>query len=152
MPVTKLLKITEPSDVLISIPDPVINTVITPVTPPPINKPPIANAGPDQSLVIPATATTINSVLNGSASTDPEGTTLTYGWRKISGPTAGTIAMPATSITSVNGLVAGTYVFELEVTDNLSATATDVVTVTVTDGVPYVRPRRNVRGLKINRN
>ena len=72
-------------------------------------------------------------------------------WSKVSGPSC-TITTPSSDTTTVTGLSNGTYVFELEVTDNLSATATDTVTVTVTDGVPYVRPRRNIRGLKINRN
>lgn len=50
--------------------------------PPPDNKPPIANAGPDQ-VVLPKAVV----MLNGSLSTDPDGTVLqSYKWIQTSGP------------------------------------------------------------------
>lgn len=45
------------------------------------NRPPIANAGPDQTY-----KGRDNVVLNGTASSDPDGQKLTYEWKKISGP------------------------------------------------------------------
>ena len=90
------------------------------------NIPPTANAGPDQTITLPTN--TVN--LNGSG-TDPDGTISTYLWTKISGPAAGTITNAAAAATSVTGLVAGIYKFELKVTDNGGATARDTMQVTV---------------------
>jgi hypothetical protein len=90
------------------------------------NVPPVANAGIDQSITLPA-----NSVsLNGSQSSDADGT-ITYLWSKFSGPAAGTITNGSSAIATASGLTEGTYVFRLTVTDNNSATATDDVTITV---------------------
>jgi hypothetical protein len=135
MPTTKTFTVSQPSTVTVSASDPILTEVIIPIVPP-VNQPPVANAGADQSLVIPVTATTINSTLNGSLSKDPEGTALTYGWRKASGPAAGTIAVPNAAITAVNGLVAGVYVFELRVVDALGLFGVDTMTITVTQTIP----------------
>ena len=93
------------------------------------NQPPIANAGKDTTIAIPATT----AILNGSASTDPSGTIANYAWVQVSGPSTAGIASPDASITDVNTLIAGVYVFELTVTDNQGATSTDSVTITVLD-------------------
>jgi len=91
-----------------------------------VNKPPVANAGDDITITLP-----ISTVqLDGAASSDPDGDIKSYSWAKISGPAA-TIATPDAVSTAVNGLVAGTYVFELTVTDNSNATAKSSVTITV---------------------
>jgi hypothetical protein len=135
MPTTKTFTVSQPSTVTVSASDPILTEVIIPIVPP-VNQPPVANAGADQSLVIPVTATTINSTLNGSLSKDPEGTALTYGWRKASGPAAGTISVPNAAITAVNGLVAGVYVFELRVVDALGLFGVDTMTITVTQTIP----------------
>lgn len=136
MPVTKTLDITQPSTVVITVPDPVINTVVTPIVPP-INKPPVANAGVDQSLVIPSTATSINSTLNGSQSSDPENLPLTYGWRIVSGPGA-IITNPTQSITAINNLIVGTYLIELRVVDSANQMGVDTMTIVVTKQAPPV--------------
>jgi hypothetical protein len=94
---------------------------------PPLNTPPVAHAGPDQSITLPT-----NSVmLNGAGSTDPDGSVLIYNWLKIAGPSTGTITNPAFVSTTVNGLIAGIYTFELTVTDDSSATSKDTVIITV---------------------
>ena len=87
---------------------------------------PIANAGANQSITLP-----INSVILSGSGTDVDGTITAYAWTKISGPAAGTITNPTTAATSVTGLVAGVYSFELRVTDNNGATDTDTIQVTV---------------------
>jgi hypothetical protein len=90
------------------------------------NKPPVARAGNDLTITLPT-----NSVqLDGSASTDPDGTIKSYGWVKISGPAA-TITTPSAARSTVTGMLAGTYVFELTVTDDKGATAKDRITITV---------------------
>ncbi|MBS1509716.1 MAG: right-handed parallel beta-helix repeat-containing protein [Bacteroidetes bacterium] len=90
------------------------------------NIPPTANAGLNQSITLP----TNFADLTGSGS-DPDGFIISYRWTQISGPAAGTFTNANAAVTQVMGLVAGTYQFELTVTDNSGATATDVVTVTV---------------------
>ena len=94
---------------------------------PPLNTPPVSNAGPDQSITLP-----VNSVaLNGTGSTDPDGTIIGFTWTKVAGPVAGTICNPATSSTTVTGLTAGVYTFELSIVDDSSAIDRDTVIVTV---------------------
>ncbi len=90
------------------------------------NKPPLANAGADVNITLPTSGTQ----LNGSTSSDADGTIVSYAWAKISGPAA-TISQPAAASTAITGLTEGTYVFELTVKDNQGATGTDRVTVTV---------------------
>lgn len=90
------------------------------------NKPPVANAGADITISQPANATQ----LNGSGSSDADGSIASYAWTKISGPAA-TISQPASAVTTITGLTEGVYIFELVVTDNQGATAADRVTVTV---------------------
>src|ERR1019366_4376852 len=79
--------------------------------------PPVANAGPNQTITLPADSVT----LSGSGS-DADGTVVSYLWTKISGPSSGTITSPGSATTSVSGLVQGSYQFQLQVTDNLGAT------------------------------
>lgn len=90
------------------------------------NASPIANAGLNRTITLPTNSVT----LNGSGSSDPDGTITSYAWTKISG-LAGTISSPNAVSTSVTGLVAGTHTFRLTVTDNLGAQSSDTVTVTV---------------------
>lgn len=91
-----------------------------------INHPPVARAGDDQSITLPA-----NSVrLDGSRSSDPENNIIAYAWTKISGPS---FQMgDATAVqTSIAHLVEGAYLFALTVTDAGELTDSDTVQVTV---------------------
>lgn len=96
------------------------------------NTPPTANAGPNQSI----TGTSVS--LNGSSSTDPDGTITTYAWTRVSGPNTPTIVSPGSANTNVTGLIAGTYVFDLTVTDDDGATGSDQVQITVQPNQPPV--------------
>jgi gliding motility-associated-like protein len=89
------------------------------------NVAPVANAGGNKSITLPANSV----VLNGSG-TDSDGTIAGYSWAKVSGGTATLTNANMASLT-VSGLVAGTYVFRLTVTDNQGAQASDDATVTV---------------------
>jgi PKD domain len=75
------------------------------------NKPPVAIVG--QSIL----STDGTATLSGSNSTDPEGLPLTFSWKQLSGPTTAAIASPTTSNPVVTGMISGTYVFTLTVTD-----------------------------------
>ncbi len=91
------------------------------------NKAPIAMAGSDQVITLP-----IDSVLlDGSASSDPDGTIREWLWKKIAGPASFTIVNNSNSKTSVRNLVTGIYQFELRVKDDDGSTAMDTVRITV---------------------
>jgi hypothetical protein len=100
-------------------------------TPPPVtNQAPTVSAGSNKTITLPTNSVT----LTGTAS-DADGTIASYAWTKVSGPTA-TIASPSAISTNITGLVAGSYVFNLKVTDDDGATANANVTVTVSSGTP----------------
>jgi hypothetical protein len=96
------------------------------------NQAPIANAGPDQSIILPASSI----VLKGSA-TDADGTISSYLWTQQGGPTA-TLSGTSSATLSVSNMVAGTYTFRLVVTDNKNATSIDEVTVLLYNQLPTV--------------
>jgi len=96
--------------------------------PPPANQAPVANAGPDQT--VDASVSSVS--LDGSASYDPDGSIVKYQWIQVSGRGGVTITNTGAVSPSVYGLSAGSYVFQLTVTDNSGATATDQVQVTMT--------------------
>ena len=95
----------------------------------PTNQPPVANAGPDQSVTLPNAAT-----LNGSVTDDALPTaTKTAGWSVVSGPGSATFAQPTQASTTATFAAAGTYVLRLTGSDG-ALSAADDVTVTVTAG------------------
>ena len=91
------------------------------------NLPPVANAGADTTLVLPTDMVT----LNGCSSSDPEMADLSFKWTKISGPGAFLLREDSLCSVRVNGLVEGTYSFELTVTDIDGLSGKDTVVVTV---------------------
>lgn len=91
------------------------------------NKIPIANAGPNTSYQSSAASFT----LNGSGSSDPDGSIQSYAWRQISGPNTSVLASAASASTSVTQFVQGTYQYRLTVTDDKGANASDTVTITI---------------------
>lgn len=91
------------------------------------NRMPVASAGPDQQVAPGAVV-----ILDGSASSDPEGSPLTYRW--IVGRTPG----PAVTLSDTSAVApafvaaeAGEYVFGLVVSDGTHTSYQDVVTVRV---------------------
>ena len=91
------------------------------------NQAPVANAGSNQTITLPASTAT----LNGSASSDPDGTIAGYQWSQTSGPSASTLSSTSTANITVSNLVQGTYTYQLKVTDNAGSSSTASVTVTV---------------------
>ena len=86
--------------------------------------------GPTQ-IFAPATSVT----LSGTTSGDVDGSIASYLWTQISGPNTASILTAQSSATNITGLIAGTYVFQLRVTDNnLGAIGTATQTVTVFRG------------------
>ncbi|MDQ3970708.1 MAG: PKD domain-containing protein, partial [Thermoproteota archaeon] len=108
-------------------------------TPPPSNTPPVANAGPDQTV-----NETKSVTLSGRSSTDSDGTITSYSWRQTVGPTVtlnstntATVGFTAPSVTADT-----TLTFSLTVTDNAGASASDTVNVLVknVDQTPTNQP------------
>jgi len=98
-----------------------------PPTPPP-NTAPIAYAGPDVLVPLPATS----GVLDGFAM-DSESNVVRYSWQKVDGPGAYSIESPDSLRTNLTNLQSGWYGFELAVTDVGGLTGKDTVGVLVYD-------------------
>jgi uncharacterized protein YjdB len=92
----------------------------------PSNTPPTANAGADKTITLP----TNNVLINGTGS-DPDGSITAYAWTRVSGPNTPTLTNANTANLTASGMIAGTYIFRLTVTDNGGLTASDDVTVNV---------------------
>ncbi len=103
------------------------------IIPPPPNLPPVVLTGAAQTLTLP----TSNTVLDGSRSYDPDGSIISYAWVLVSG-TGGILATPSAAFTKVSGLMQGTYIYQLSVTDNNNATssALDTIIVNAADSIP----------------
>lgn len=91
------------------------------------NRPPVANAGPDQTI----TLQTNTVMLDGSGSTDPDNNITTYAWTKISGPSSFNIVNTNAVQTQVANLVQGVYEFELKVTDAGGLFSKDTVQIAI---------------------
>lgn len=93
------------------------------------NRPPLANAGPDQTV-------TVGSVvqLDGSRSSDPDGDRLSYSWRFVSLPpgSQATLSDPGLVDPTFVADVVGEYLLELTVDDGKGERASDQVKVTAT--------------------
>jgi hypothetical protein len=108
------------------------------VQPPPGgNQAPTANAGADQSDV----AVDSPVLLDGSASSDPEGTPLTFSWTITQAPEGSTAALvnPTTATPTFTPDVAGSYTILLEVSDG-EATASDSVVIATAGAEPPTPP------------
>jgi len=95
---------------------------------PPINRPPLVDAGPDQTITLP----TDTASLSATATDDglPATSTLTASWRKVSGPGPVTFADASSLTTSATFVDPGDYVLELKVSDG-QLFSTDTLTITL---------------------
>jgi len=100
--------------------------VPTPTSTPAPNIAPIANAGPDQSLVARSTVT-----LDGSASSDGNGDALRYQWTISAAPVGSraTLNSPTTARPTIIPDVAGTYRIALVVSDGNANSPSDEVSI-----------------------
>ncbi|HSL26380.1 MAG TPA: PKD domain-containing protein, partial [Acidimicrobiia bacterium] len=93
------------------------------------NLPPVADAGPDQTITLPATAN-----LDGTASTDSGGAGIaSYFWQQTSGPAGASVAEPDSALSAVALPQPGTYGFQLTVTDGDGLFDVDTVQVEALD-------------------
>jgi hypothetical protein len=90
------------------------------------NKPPIADAGPSQTIQLP-----VDSVAVSGTATDGDGKVVGFLWSEVSGPNTATIAYTGAASTKIRGLIAGTYLFQFMVNDDMGATGVDTISITV---------------------
>ena len=99
----------------------------------PVNTAPVANAGADITISLPAST----AVINANGSIDLDGNIVRYLWRKISGPGGDIIQTPNNVSSNISGVsIPGVYVYELMVADNRAASQFDTVQITVNNGPP----------------
>ena len=99
----------------------------------PANTAPVANAGAAQTVLVGATVT-----LNGSASSDANGDTLTYSWTITSKPGSSTAALSSATVVNptFTADVVGAYNLSLIVNDGKVSSAAATVTVTAYNSPP----------------
>lgn len=95
------------------------------------NNVPVANAGTAQNISTGATVT-----LDGSASSDADGDTLTYSWSVVSVAVGSSANLSSTDVVNPSFVadVDGEYVFELVVNDGTIDSDADTVTITASTG------------------
>ena len=92
-----------------------------------LNRPPVANAGTDQTITLSVNAVT----LDGGASIDPDNNINDYAWRKLSGPSSFTLVNSNSVQAQATNLAVGVYLLELTVTDSQGLFDKDTTIVTV---------------------
>jgi K319-like protein/Kelch motif protein len=100
---------------------------ITVYNPNPGNHAPVANAGQDLTIVLPANT----AMLDGTGSRDEDNNIITFKWSKISGPSSFQITNTGSQQTLASSLVEGVYQFELKVADAGGLVCWDTMEVTV---------------------
>jgi hypothetical protein len=90
------------------------------------NTAPVAEAGPDQSILTSSSVT-----LNGSGSSDANGDTLTYNWSFTSKPAGSTATLSSSTVSAptFTADLAGSYILSLVVNDGQVSSGTDTVTI-----------------------
>ena len=111
------------------------------------NTPPIANAGPDQTVTAGRTV-----ALNGALSSDVDGHALTYAWTLLSRPAGSVAALSNASVVNPTFVAdkVGTYVVQLIVNDGFVNSIPDTVSVTVVLPSPVLRARAAGRQVQLS--
>ncbi|MEO8136003.1 MAG: Ig-like domain-containing protein, partial [Betaproteobacteria bacterium] len=94
----------------------------------PVNGAPVVNAGANQTITLPATASLTGSATDDGLPNPPA--TLTYTWTKVSGPGTVTFASATSATTTATFSAAGSYVLRLTANDSALSGSADV-TITV---------------------
>ncbi len=110
------------------------------VPPPNVNRPPVVDAGPDQTITLPTNTVTLDGVVTDDGlPTCPcavtgwccfNGPPLTITWSVVSGPGPVTFANAASAVTTATFTTPGTYVLRLTASDS-ALSSSDETTITV---------------------
>lgn len=109
---------------------------------------PVANAGGDQNIF---TESTIE--LSGKNSTDSDNDTLSYSWSIVSAPT-GSAALLSSADTVTANIVpdaSGSYVISLVVSDSVSSSTSDTMTITASINADFYTPAPIIDALQLER-
>lgn len=103
------------------------------------------NVGPTATAVYHVTFSqrVIRVDLDGTSSFDDKGI-VTYHWRQTSGP-ATVIADTSAQVTQVTGILSGTYIYELKVTDEDGLTSTYLLTIVVAPPRIHFSPKYGIQ-------
>ena len=97
---------------------------------------PTVTIGAAQTITLPTNSTTLTSSATAGTGTILKSCT----WSQVSGPNTAVITTPSAWNTTVTGMIAGAYVFQVSVTDTSSNTSTAKVTVTVVQPATAIAP------------
>ncbi len=103
------------------------------------NTPPVADAGPNQTVAVGATV-----IHSGSGSSDVDGNALTYSWTLITKPSGSTAALSGANTVSPTFVVdkPGMYIAQLVVNDGLADSIPSTVTITTQNTPPVAHAGR----------
>ena len=101
------------------------DTIVVIVNPAPVNQPPVVNAGPDQTITLPATASLSGLPATTACPTRPRAVTTT--WSKVSGPGTVTFGNASARATTATFSLAGSYTLRLTASDSALSTSDDIV-------------------------
>ncbi|HEX6811551.1 MAG TPA: hypothetical protein VF384_08005, partial [Planctomycetota bacterium] len=108
-----------------------VDTIVVTVQEPPVNQPPVVDAGPDDTVLLPSAAH-----LEGAVDDDGlPGGPLAVQWSQLSGPGTATFTAPTQAVTDVSFPVVGSYTCQLSAFDG-ELTSTDTVVITVQELPP----------------
>lgn len=100
-----------------------------------VNQPPVVKAGSNQTITLPVNSVTLTG--NVTIGNSAIASTL---WTVVSGPNNPSINIPSALSTSVTGMIAGTYVFNLKAIDNNGLSSNATVSVIVNPAIIVSQP------------